>query len=85
MRVSAQGAEESCPAAVRGALVSGARVKREERMCARAGSEGQLASCWRGRWVGAPLGELADEGRGDRASSPHAAACRWVPRVDTAV
>ena len=53
MKLSAQRAEESCPAAVGGEL-SVEREAVDERMCGRAGSEGQLAACWRGRWVGAP-------------------------------
>ena len=73
MKLSAEKAEESCPAAVGGAL-SVERGAGDERMCGRAGSECQLAAGWRGRWVGAPSDELADEGRGARA--PSASRCR---------
>ena len=68
MKPSAQRADESCPAAARGAP-SVERGVGDEQMCERAGSGGQLAACWRGRWVGTPLDKLAGEGRGARASS----------------
>ena len=68
MKLSAPRADERCPAAVGGEL-SVEREAVDERMCGRAGSEGQLTACCRGIWVRAPVDELADEGRGDRAPS----------------
>ena len=72
MKLSAEKAEESCPAAV-GGVLSVERGAGDERMCGRAGSECQLAAGWRGRWVGAPSDELADEGHG--AQAPSASRC----------
>lgn len=72
MKLSAQRADESCPAAVGGAL-SVERGVGDEQMCGRAASEGQLAACQRGRWVGALVDELPDAGR--RARAPSATCC----------